>query len=94
METKVGANAYEFLITHIPSRLIWRIHENDTEHKKVAKCVISRFFHEKWETFKKVPKNGQIGKLLLSVSTTETKSRRIKMVVLNVTMYLADKWVI
>ena len=63
------------------------------------KRVNSRFFHEKWETLKKEvfyksPQNGQIGKLLLSVSTMETKSRSIKMVVLNVTLYLADKWVL
>ena len=60
---------------------------------KLTKCVNSRFFHEKNETLKKnifhkSPQNGQNGKLLLSVSTTETKSRSIQNVIYSVTMYL------
>ena len=59
----------------------------------MKKRVIVRFFHEKWETLKKnifykSPQNGQIGKLLLSVSTMETKSRSIQNVIYSVTMYL------
>ena len=38
--------------------------------------------------FYKSPQNGQIGKLLLSVSTMETKSRSIQNVIYSVTMYL------
>jgi len=44
METKVGANAYENVVTYVPIRSNRRIHENDTEHKKVAKWT-SYFFH-------------------------------------------------
>jgi len=48
METKVGANAYENVVTHVPSRLIHVINENDTEHKKVAKRI-SYIFHSTME---------------------------------------------
>jgi hypothetical protein len=53
MEIKVGANVYEYVVTYVPIRLIWRIHENDTEHKKVAKRI-SYIFHSTME-LKKYP---------------------------------------
>jgi hypothetical protein len=64
----------------------------------IQKRVNSRFFHEKMQTLKKnifykSPQNGQIGKLLLSVSTMETKSRSIKTDVSSETVYLVDKYV-
>ena len=72
----------------------------NTDYKNGSdqKSVNSRFFHEKNANIKKKyfyksPQNGQIGKLLLSVSTTETKSRSIKTVVSSETVYLVDKYV-
>ena len=44
MEIKVGANAYENVVTDISSNNHCGINENDTEHKKVAKWT-SYFFH-------------------------------------------------
>ena len=69
-------------------------YKNGSDQKRVN----SRFFHEKMQTLKKnifhkSPQNGQIGKLLLSVSTMETKSRSIKTDVSSETVYLVDKYV-
>ena len=85
---------------YVPSNKSSGINEIDTDPKKVANenmCFFT-FFHEKIanikkNNFSKSPQNGQIGKLLLSVSAMETKSRSIKMVIIDGMMYLVDKYV-